>query len=675
MGYHSGDHDTEAVNGNPAPTNLMERAHIQNNGGIFVTSVGNGNHTTIPFSSDVSFQVKKPLVDLVVANAMHTGKVRAEPLRCDPNTRRAVILDIISWVENRCQQCGVLWLLGPAGIGESAIAMTVAMELDQKKDSKAKIAGSFFFIVSDPQRNNFRCFIPTIVYQLAKCLKEVERAIDRVLGEDPKILEAELEVQWRKLVIETVKAVPNIPPALIVIDGLDECGSPNDQRRILNLVSSCGPGFPLAFLIASRHELHLMNTFMSRPLILLCRLPIDLTWCKDDREMRRFVRSSFSAIYFKHRDILRSCAEDGVWPSDDVVDFITLKADGQYIYPVTLFRYIDTDDADPHEQLKACLAQTPEALSSIDCLYTQILRLSHKPNDERVQDTLFLVTTFRAGDRPMPEFFKPPPKTAHYSDMLYERKPEDIPTQHHQLFYLFDSWPSCFIRIPRIEDLVPEVHHKSFSDFLQDPERSGPYHINVEASATRVVIQCLTKLDEVEDSQLAHLVDLWWRCSKYLANSEIDEKLVKLLEDLDFSRCLERLMLQGVLEALWIDYNNFSAICSTWYVPSSFFVIAILQLSVVQRNQNIPTLTDKFPNDVLNIAIFAWWLRRYMFFLAPLGDDVVKYVLLPDSYGLSALLERIHGHLLFSHQTHLRKSDHEAWGFLEIAVVVAIRDR
>ncbi|KAF8645580.1 hypothetical protein AX16_007724 [Volvariella volvacea WC 439] len=250
---------------------------------------------------------KKLLHALVVVNAMHAGEVRADLFRCDPNTRQAIIDDITSWIEDILRQQNILWLSDPAGIGKSALCMSTAERLD-RDGSTATVAGSFFFFKGDPQRNSPLRLIPRLAYQLAVRFEEVGRKINKVVARDPKVLEAKLEVQWRKLIVEPVKAIPNLPPAAIIIDGLDECGSAKDQRRILRLVSSCDSDFPLAFLLASRPESHIAGCFGAEPLLILCRPRIDLAQCKDTQEM--WLR--FSEVFSRHKSILQYRAVNAV---------------------------------------------------------------------------------------------------------------------------------------------------------------------------------------------------------------------------------------------------------------------------------------------------------------------------------------------------------------------------
>ncbi|KAF8655495.1 hypothetical protein AX16_003025 [Volvariella volvacea WC 439] len=586
------NHDAPKASNAPS-AEFFSRAHVENHGS-FINNVIFQNRDGL----DVDLKL---LLPLVVVDAMHTGKVRADPLRCDPNTRQAIHLDIISWIESECLEKGILWILGPAGIGKSAIAMTTAEKLDHR-DSKAKLAASFFFFSSDTQRNDIHYLVPTLAYQLAIWMQEVGREVERVIKRNPKILEATVEAQWKALIVEPVNSVSGLPPSVIIIDGLDECGSAKEQRRILDLISSCGSNFPLAFLITSRPEPPIVNAFNSEPLSSLCRPHIDLSQHKDYREMYNFIQSNFSKIYSRHQDILQSYSKCGTWPSDDVIDLITSRADGQYIYPVTIFKYIDDDDSIPHEKLQACLEQVPEASSPLDILYLQVLRSSHKPDNIRLQDLLFL-TSFTTTS--IPALSNPPRIQFHFPEATFRRITKaristELSMKAVVLFLFSDSDNvQCrfalrklhsVLSIPKDEESgVITIHHKSFMDFLFDHRRSGSYYIGKIARASEVIKQCLTKLEQPMNTHSAKffqaLLHIWWRCSAYLLC--ITDNLSLLLESFDFDPCLERMLECGYNIGLQEDFVES---CNTWKRPS---------------------LIAKFGNAAFGYATYAAWLRRY----------------------------------------------------------------
>ncbi|KAF8648778.1 hypothetical protein AX16_006173 [Volvariella volvacea WC 439] len=528
---------------------------------------------------------------LAVPNAMHTGKVRADPLKCDPNTRQAVIEDIIVWIEDGERTHSILFLCGPAGIGKSAIAKTIADRLDEL-DSGAKVAGSFFFFKGDPQRSNLDKFVLTIAYQLSLALEEVGVVMDEVIEQDLQVLSADIAEQWKKLVVETVNAVQKIPPAVIIVDGLDECGDESQQKMLLDLIASCGPHFPIAFLITGRPEPHIVDCFNADPLFSFCRPTIDLADCKDYREMELFIRSSFSRIYTRHRDALQAYAVNGVWPSEYYVSLIAHRADGQYIYPVTIFKYIDEEYENPQERLQACLNQLPEALSALDMLYTQILRSSHPPSDYATQTILFLIiilvfdhTVFGV---------TPHAPNMHIVSAITDLEPAECRSRLKRLHSV--------INVPDQDDEDISLHHLSFADFLFDPTRGLRYCLEKSIYAARVISLCLTALEEQkqERATLYLITRCWWRCSGFISHTSIPSDLVSQMQHLDFPQVLGGIGAFGITfgtHPLEADYKAFVSMCLKWVTHGR--ELTERQPILMHRTSN---LLMNFPPDAFEIA-------------------------------------------------------------------------
>ena len=56
----------------------------------------------------------------------HDSGERFDAPKCHPNTRVAVIAEILKWIEDVLESEDVLWLYGSAGAGKSAIAHIIA---------------------------------------------------------------------------------------------------------------------------------------------------------------------------------------------------------------------------------------------------------------------------------------------------------------------------------------------------------------------------------------------------------------------------------------------------------------------------------------------------------------------------------------------------------------------
>ncbi|KAF8652666.1 hypothetical protein AX16_004272 [Volvariella volvacea WC 439] len=585
---------------------FFSQANINNREGTIIATAGTTNvhHHTSPIADARALSARERLRALVARDAVHTGRVRADPLECDRNTRQAIIEDIVIWIEDERRTHHILWLRGPAGIGKSAIAKRVADRLDEP-GSKAKVAGSFFFFSGDAQRNSLDHFVPTIAYRLAVSIEEVGRMIDGVIERDPEVLYADAVVQWKKLVIETVMAVSRIPPAVFIIDGLDECGNEKDQRRLLELITACGDHFPIAFLIASRPEPHIVNCFNADPLSSFCRSTIDLTHCGDSQEIELFIRSSFSRIYTRHRDILRSYSVNGAWPSEETIYHITYHADGQYIYPVTLFKYIDQDYENPHERLQECIHQLPETLSCLDALYTQIMQSSHHPDNYQVQNLLFLILT--------PTLLEPihprrslPPRVCTIGRLatIVGLDPVQCRLKLRRLHSLID--------VPSHDDHDIHIHHLSFIDFIFDAARSGQYHLNPSHCASRIVETCLSSLEKRKGTEIAPIVRCWWRACKLISHSGVSSGLVSRMEKVDLAQVLWGVQaFADTWHPLERDYGAFLDSCGTWVVYGSEAEAEIeaeeREMASTRKNS---TLLERFPSSAFDLARIAHYIEQ-----------------------------------------------------------------
>ena len=135
----------------------------------------------------------------------------------------------------------IMWLYGPAGAGKSAIAQTIA----EICHARHLLLASFFFSRTDPKRNNEKCLIASLAYQIAFNLPQAKDAIEAAVDRDPAIFHRSVEVQLTTLIIDPLTQLSktgifqsNPVPNLIIIDGLDECHGRQVQQHILHAVSS-----------------------------------------------------------------------------------------------------------------------------------------------------------------------------------------------------------------------------------------------------------------------------------------------------------------------------------------------------------------------------------------------------------------------------------------------------
>lgn len=151
--------------------------------------------------------------------------------RCHPETRRTLLSHIINWLEGEHDRLWrMLWIMGPAGVGKSAEAQTIA----EKLNAEGRLGAALFF--SRPNgRDDPKKIITTLAYQLAVRSGQYKRIINQQLAADPTLLEKRLRDQFKLLIISPFRSIMDKDPStarnplLVVVDGLDECKSEEAQ--------------------------------------------------------------------------------------------------------------------------------------------------------------------------------------------------------------------------------------------------------------------------------------------------------------------------------------------------------------------------------------------------------------------------------------------------------------
>ncbi len=184
------------------------------------------------------------------------SSARDPPPKCHPDTRKSLRGRIVDWVQHPNRRWCMLWILGPMGIGTSAIAQTSAEELN----ISGRLGAAVFF--SRPNnRDDPDGVIPTLAYQLADTNPEYKRIVAERLADSPTLLEKNFRTQFKELIIEPFRFLMNKhpelvrEPLLIILDGLDECKIKEAQCEFVELISDHlrqVKDFPLLWMICSR---------------------------------------------------------------------------------------------------------------------------------------------------------------------------------------------------------------------------------------------------------------------------------------------------------------------------------------------------------------------------------------------------------------------------------------
>jgi len=398
--------------------------------------------------------------------ALHNSDERYDPPKCHPQTREAILQEIIDWIEDMDRQTRFLWLYGPAGAGKSAIEQTIA-ELCHKMNL---LAASFFFSRSIGGRNEKTFLITTIVGQLIVSIPEIREHVGNALYNDPSLPTQSLEAQMDTLVVKPLEAAAfrstggvdfmNRRPKVVVLDGLDECGDPESQRYILKVLlnSVSNHSIPFSFILASRPEQHIREAFDGKLLrSLTTRLVLDDKYHPDD-DIRTFLQSKFQDIKDRHP----SCGHlPSTWPSDEDVERLVQKSSGQFIYASTVIKFIDSHRHWPPDRLDIIFGISPPGkttpFAEMDSLYLHILT-SASDNIETALET-FAVLLF-----------------LHHQDLqITPRFIESfLSLREGEVFMVLSDLHSIIsVPSPDEQNSPLRLFHASLGDFLTDRSRSS----------------------------------------------------------------------------------------------------------------------------------------------------------------------------------------------------------
>ncbi|ESK93417.1 nacht and wd40 domain-containing protein [Moniliophthora roreri MCA 2997] len=392
----------------------------------------------------ISKDTLRLLAEKAAPNACYDSEQRFPPPNCHPGTRAEILAKLSQWIEGERRSSRVFWLYGSAGVGKSAIAQNLA-----EKFTGRKIAASFFFSRSDTSRDKLEPFVASLAYQLCK----LGSPLKPVLGRS-------------KVESEAFQKLPNT----VTIDGLDECVQHPSQERLLAIIRkpiTSPTHTPWVFLIFSRPEPQIRCAFdhedFDRVLMCLAITPS----AEATRDIRKYMVDCFADLRKKHRALRY---EGTSWPSEDAIDKLVDRADGQFIFASTVIKFVDTHDERPQDRLETILRiyvdhGVDSPYSDLDLLYHQILSACHQW--EKVQRVLRLLVTPHKCPRNDSSW-----KNSWHSPAMVALQ---LHLKHGEVEAILSRLHSV-LQIPEYNTDNIHITHASFTEFLSDPNCSGKYH-------------------------------------------------------------------------------------------------------------------------------------------------------------------------------------------------------
>lgn len=407
--------------------------------------------------------------------------------RCYPGTRRALLDRFSSGVRDRQRDRSVLWLRGPAGVGKSAIAQTLA---EHCRDQIGRLGAALFFSRQNVHSNRI---ILELAYQLTIHCPSYKQLITRRLVDNPAVLEQEIVSQFRELIAQPFSSLKNMKgaegkfPLLVVLDGLDEYGEETAQIQILELIIeytrlTIDP--PLIWMICSRPEMHLESVFSRAAYRSLCMIEQIVDRDNED-DILLYLQDGFRKIRQKHGRFFGASTEP--WPPVSQAMMLSKAASGLFDFASILLRLVEGNgSSDPKVQLSSFLgfleqdvnlpASEPSSSRSLDSLYSYILStIPMEVLSDALQILGFCVhfPDHQLSILALSNFLNFESAAFHDALRPLEGLLVDIPGP------------------PQAHSNRLQFYYKSFPEFLADPSRSGPFHVSRNSTYNIVVAHLL----------------------------------------------------------------------------------------------------------------------------------------------------------------------------------------
>lgn len=426
--------------------------------------------------------------------------VRQKP-HCHQGTRVKTLDEVESWINNPEAET-VLWLYGPAGIGKSTIARTLAIRCAKKNT----LAASYFFGGTSKNRNSTSLLFPTIANQLVRHIPGFRKSLrdsftsDSRINEPESIISLALEEQFQITIQTPLSRLNRHGPKrrVIIIDALDECQEAEKFHRVLKNLSSLRniKNSQLCVLLISRDVHPTRHAFRQLGREEYRGMPLHELFKQETKDdIRRLLEIEFERIREKKE-------LDKEWPNPKDVDLVVHHAttpEPLFIYAATMILHIDNPKGTLNSvsRFDKWISQCHRNKSQLSQVYEPILSEALGGQNEGDEDSddddgkrtlLKLLGAIACVAEPLSV------------NTLTSLLKLDKPDAKHWLGHLHPV-----LCIPKDDDLPITIFHKSFSDFLLGeklPQQSFDGHEELAA-------ECLDRIARFSERwrEIRELID------------------------------------------------------------------------------------------------------------------------------------------------------------------------
>src|SRR3984957_9571679 len=284
---------------------------------------------------------------------------------CQPDTRVDIIQFIVEWVTMPSERNNVLWLHGLAGSGKSSIATTIARHFRRLR----RLAAFLPFdrkALSDPSS-----VIKTLAYRLGSCDPRIGSIISAAISNNAEFDTGSLAEQF-ELLLQPLSGLDSLQaggPIVVILDALDECGTPKSRVSLLKVLAREFQKLPLCIrvFVTSRKEQDINFAFANQPHIRAQELKI--TSSNNMHDVTSFLHHKFAEI--RHAKPLLCLAPD--WPGENIIHTLGSHSGGLFQWCSTAIKLIE-EAYDPESKVEQLIkaAELSTAEVALYALYATV---------------------------------------------------------------------------------------------------------------------------------------------------------------------------------------------------------------------------------------------------------------------------------------------------------------
>jgi hypothetical protein len=195
-------------------------------------------------------------------------------------------------------------------------------------------------------------------------------------------------------------------------------------------------------------------------------------------------------------------ANNGLWPTEFIVDKLTYNSSGQFVYAATVVKYASNRRVSPYLRIEQVLAWEPaieqrrNPFAALDALYHNILitaETAYHDDSENERSVIDLLRELMLYNEASP--FVTMSLSIHEFERFVRLRQGQVLDMLSDLHSLIDT---VVVENDEFPELQIVLHHKSFSDYLQDPSRSANAHLQNYAVYRRLLHYTSTWLSVVD---------------------------------------------------------------------------------------------------------------------------------------------------------------------------------